>query len=253
MPRGLGLLIYGMPGIGKTSFALQFPKPLTCLSIKETGYDDLELIGEVPEGCENVEIEDWEELLSFSKKCSDKTVVYDSTSGLQQILFEHVIAETYEGDAARFSSYSQGPRIDAPVAMSELESHLNYMRSKGTNVILLGHMKTEDMPNSMGPNYMSHVLDMDKGIRGLLTKWAQATLFMSVDIEQQQAVRSHKGQVISAKAKDVDDRLMHCQNAPGHIAKNRLGLPPYVSMGHSPKEAYENFKKKVHPNVAKDL
>lgn len=38
MPRGLGLILFGIEGIGKTSFALQFPKPLMIMPLKEPGY-----------------------------------------------------------------------------------------------------------------------------------------------------------------------------------------------------------------------
>ena len=52
--RGMGLIVYGRQGIGKTSFGLRFPKPLRVISVNEYGYDDLDDAGLVPADCDNV-------------------------------------------------------------------------------------------------------------------------------------------------------------------------------------------------------
>src|SRR5690606_36034952 len=115
MPRGLGLIIYGTEGVGKTSLALQFPKPLKCLSVYEAGYVDLEDVGEVPNGCSNIEIESYPQLKGQLKPdCPEKTIVIDSGSGLQQLIFEHSIEVDYKGDINNFFAYASGPNRECP-------------------------------------------------------------------------------------------------------------------------------------------
>src|SRR5690606_39020004 len=112
MTRGLGLVFYGGEGIGKTGTALQFCLlgPLTCFSIGESGYSDLELIDEVPDGCINVNIHTWTDLRNNIKKINEGVIVIDRLSGLQKILFEHVCKTVYNNNWDDFTSYWKGQR-----------------------------------------------------------------------------------------------------------------------------------------------
>ncbi|MGK3946147.1 hypothetical protein ABK046_48330, partial [Streptomyces caeruleatus] len=84
-------------------------------------------------------------------------------SGVQQILFEHVCAVVHDNQWDKFKSYWTGQRVDSPVFLQELLDISNKTRQRGTNIIFIGHMATIDVANSMGPDYMSHVLFMDDG------------------------------------------------------------------------------------------
>ena len=185
MKRGLGLVLYGTEGIGKTGTALQFPKPLDCRSLGETGFEDLEDIGEVPEGCTNRNITNWSSLLGDIENSTAASYVIDSLSGLQELCFQHVIDTEFGGDVKKFTAYYTGPRQNAPIHMKELLHELTLLRGKGTNVILIGHAQTDMEPNALGDDYPSHVVDMDKGIRAPVLKWAQAILFMTLFIDLQ--------------------------------------------------------------------
>ena len=122
MTRGLGLVFYGGEGIGKTGVALQLSilGPLTCFSIGESGYEDLEIIEEVPQGCENIKIDSWDGLMSNIKKIKEGVVVIDSLSGLQKILFDYVCKTVYNNDWDKFTSYWKGQRVDCPVFLDSL-------------------------------------------------------------------------------------------------------------------------------------
>jgi hypothetical protein len=248
--RGLGFLVYGSEGIGKTSFAAQFPKPMLMLGIKESGYQDLEEAGEVPSGIEFIYVTEWEQFIKILKEADEyKTVVIDGISGLQQILFDFVRKTMYGNDTAKFTAYYSGPRQSSPLVFMEIETTLEYLRQKGTNVILLGHMKTETVPNALGQAYSTHAPDMDEAIRGIITKWAQAILFMNLDVSFEGNNSNKKGSV----ADDKSHRLMYTTKAPGHWAKNRIGLPEYIGLGSSPSEAYANFVRSLKPQYKEHL
>lgn len=248
--RGLGFLIYGAEGVGKTSFAAQFPKPLLMLGIKESGYQDLEEAGDMPPGIEFQYLNDWNKFLKILKEADEyKTVVIDGISGLQQILFDYVKQTMYSNDTAKFTAYYSGPRQSSPLVFMEIENILENLRQVGTNVILLGHMKTEQVPNALGQAYSTHAPDMDEGIRGIITKWAQAILFMNLDVSFESKQSNKKGGV----ADDKSHRLMYTTKAPGHWAKNRIGLPDYIGLGESPSQAYENFVRSLKPQYKEHL
>jgi len=256
MPRGLGLIVYGGEGMGKTTFACQFPQPLTVFSIRETGFDDLYDVGLVPKECSNYNVPNYASLTQILSACTDKTIVIDSMSGFQQIFFEYLIQTLYEGNRTKFSSYSVGARQDAPIMLLPLEAMLTEKRNKGQNVILLCHTKNEIGVNPLGANFETLTPDMDKGIRGVFTKWAQAILFMNLEVNLQVATDTAwsegKQVALSGKAHNsTPNRLIYTEKAVGHSAKNRLGLPQYIPMGKSGPEAFTNFWKHV-PSVYKN-
>lgn len=259
MTRGLGLVFYGGEGIGKTGTALQLSilGPLTCLSIGESGYEDLEVVDEVPQGCTNINVDTWESLMANIKKIKEGTIVIDSLSGLQKILFEYVCRTVYGNDWDKFTSYWKGQRVDAPVFLDSLLSYLDTLRARGIHVVLIGHMVTTTEANTLGADYLSHVIDMDQGdkggVRSCITKWAQAVIFMNIDVAITRATELAKDKtVMEGKAKDDDNRLMFTTKAPGHSAKNRLKLPEIIPMGESAKEAFKNLWSHM-PAAYKDL
>jgi hypothetical protein len=257
--RGLGLVFYGGEGIGKTGTALQAAVlgPLTCFSIGESGYEDLAIVEEVPNGCKNVYIESWEQLMTETKKITEGVIVIDSLSGIQKILFDYVCRTVYNNDWDKFTSYWKGQRVDCPVFLDNYLHLLDALRHKGVHIILIGHMVTTTESNTLGADYLSHVIDMDQGdkggLRSSITKWAQAVLFMNIDVAITRATDLAKDRtVLEGKAKDDDNRLIYTTKAPGHSAKNRLKLPPIIPMGSSAKEAFCNLWSKM-PQPYQDL
>lgn len=262
MPNGLKLVVYGGEGIGKTDWARQFGilGPVDFVSCGESGLTDLQEVNPVEYPIEDIVVESYEGLLKATKSCEAKTFVVDALSGpngVQELIFDYVCRKLYNGNWDDFKSYWGGQRTDSPKVLAEWLAELTILRNKGTNIILIGHMITTTLPNTLGADYLSHVLDMDMGdkghgMRSLVTKWAQAILFMNIDVAITLATETDKKRrVVEGKAKDDDCRLMYTTKTPGHSAKNRLGLPPLINMGESAKEAFTNFWKQL-PDVYQD-
>ena len=164
--RGLGLIIYGVEGIGKTSFCLQFPKPLRCISVRESGFENLQDIGEVPEGCSNDYAENWGDLINQIReapKREDRTVVVDSLSGTGQYMKDDILEEQYGYKPDRpvtlttalkeFNAFSNGWRLDGPVWAEKLEDAGTLLRSKGINIIYIGHTKIKTSKVAVADDY----------------------------------------------------------------------------------------------------
>lgn len=258
--RGMGLIQYGVEGIGKTEFSLQFPKPLRVLSCRETGYLDLLDLGVVPNECENEQVENWSEYINELRQGDDvKTLVTDSLSGVAQFMKDDILEKVYKGESnplRAFGSFSEGWRVHGPIWAEKIETEATKLRNKGVNVIFIGHTKIEKSKNIVSADYQSAMLNMESWPRDVLTKWAQAVLFMTMDFELR-VTKSWKGKTTEAKVEggleDEVDRVIYTTKHPSHSAKNRLNLPPYISMGESAKEAYSNFVKELPPNFQKEL
>jgi hypothetical protein len=259
--QGLGLIIFGTEGVGKTTFAVRFPGPVEVLSTRSTGVSDLQHVhGEIPDNVEVCEIDDFSELKYKTEHTKAKTLVVEELHGLQEYLFKHVCKMVYDGvweGKDGFSSYYRGQRVDSPIYLQEYLDIVNKKREEGTNVIFVGHSSIVDVANPSGPDYMSHVLSLDDGdkggVRSVFTRWAQAILFLNIDVTINRITATDKNTktITAGKAKDEDTRLIYTTKSPSHSAKNRLKLPPIISMGETPDEAFANFWKHV-PQYYKD-
>jgi hypothetical protein len=242
--RGLGLIVYGSSGVGKTSFASRFPGPVKFISLKETGFEDLADSELMPANCTNVNPQDWEDLEDATLSTLKGTLVIDSCSGLQEMLFNEVCRTVYNSDWDKFTEYWKGQRVDSPVFLAKYQTKLDTVRNRGVHVIVIGHMATEETPNTLGANYLTHTLDMDKAVKASMIKWAGNILFLNIDINIVTVTEVAKDKtVLTGKAKDSDKRVIWTETSPGHIAKNRMNLPPVIKMGSSPDEAFKNFWK----------
>jgi len=257
--KGLGLLVYGSEGIGKTSFALRFPQPLICLSCGETGYEDLELIQDVPPGCENINIKNYSQIDAILQEIESGTIVIDSCSGMQALLFSYVCSVEYGGDWDKFMAFYRGPRKDSPPVLQNTLDLCNRARNKGVHIVFLGHTATDAEPNAFGADYLSHILRMDAskdaGIRHTMTEFAQAILFMTLDITIDRATTTDKltKLILEGKATTADRRIMYTTKSTSHSAKNRLNLPPVILLGDSADEAFNNFWSKLPPYYNKPV
>jgi len=254
--RGLSLIVYGTEGVGKTSFCLQFKKEILCGSIRENGYENLDMVGDVPAGCENKQINTFAELIQFIRTGKDyDTLILDSVSGIQQLIAADIIATIYkkhDNPAQAFAGFSEGYRIHGPMWIERICNELTLLNSKGVNTLLIGHVRNENVKNPNGQDYVAAVLDMESWPRAVFIKWAAAVLYMTLDAEVM-ITKTWKGKPTEAKIvgdlEDASDRIMYTTKNLSHSAKNLLNLPPYLSLGESPQEAYDKFYKALPSTI----
>lgn len=253
--RGIGGILYGDIGVGKTSFALQFRRPLKCISVRESGFADLLELDPNLEGISAVSADNFSDLLAELEDADDQaTVVVDSLSGISQFMRTDILKHCYSGTTDNrikgFASFSEGWRIHGPIWMERLEERCEYLRSKGVNVILIGHVKIEKNKNIISNDYQAAMLDMESWPRAVITKWAQAVLFMTIDFSVK-STKKWKGKTTESKVEEELDesvaRVMYTTKHPSHSAKNRLNLPLSIDMGESAEEAFTNFKEALPP------
>lgn len=257
MSRGLGLIIYGIEGIGKTTFALQFPKPANIINLKEPGFLDLQEVGEVPAGVTPLVCDNWEDVMIAIGACQAKTLIIDSISGLQEYLIAQVTNEVYGGNFNAFKSYYNGLRQDCPRYISELLDIVETRRARGTNVIFIAHRKYSVETDTAGPDIQIQTLFGDDGITGPFLKWAQAVLFLAakktVTTVTKSAGKSDDARVLEGKSNEKPSRLMYTQFSGAHVAKNKLKLPGVLPMGNSAEESYKYFLEALPVTIKSNL
>lgn len=255
MPKGIGLIVAGTEGVGKTTFAAEFPKKAECYSCPgDTGMEDLLELGVVsPSLVTNFDCTEYSQLFNGIRKSEAKTIIVDSLSGYEQLIQAHVCMEEYDNDFDKFFDYYKGPRQTVPRYVTEFCSMLENKRRQGQHVIVISHVADDVVKNPRGMDYTTTDLDLDKGARDIFKKWAANILFLALDPGIERVTKEVKRVAVEAKMKEGDTRVIFTQKSLVHVAKNKLGLPVIIPMGSSSEQAYDNFVKHLPPLYKEQL
>ena len=208
------VVIYGPEGIGKTTFASQFPEPLFIdtegstarmdvarLPVPNTWSDILDAIRWIvgnPEVCKTLVIDtaDWAERMCVKYVCQ-----MNGKSGLED--FGYGKGYTYLSEE-----------------FSKLLYELDKVIAVGINVVFTAHaqLKKFEQPDEMGA-YDIWTLKLEKKTTPLLKEWADMILFANYKtiVVEDSKTKSKKAQ--------GGKRVMYTVHNPCWDAKNRDGLP----------------------------
>jgi hypothetical protein len=218
------------------------------MSVGETGYQDLEMVKQVPENSLNYTIDSFEQLVSAVSKVVKGTVVIDSTKGLQNKIFDYVLRMHYQNNSRDFHAYSSGVRKESPQVFQQFLDACSTKVNQGVNIVFVGHVGTIPLPNTMGADVLCHVINLEDGDKGLgmrstLTAWAGFIFFLNLDVSINRVTEKSGGLAMEGKAIESDNRIIYTTLSTAHQAKNRWGMPPVIPMGRSPQEAWTNLSK----------
>lgn len=256
----LRILMNGIGGVGKTSFAAQFPSPIFIQSRGESGLQTLESAGLASasimpfehDGKTYHEAQTWDDVLDAVEwlRCEDhgfKTIVFDVINGVEKLLFEHVCRRDFGGDWGEkgFHSYGKGFEVSS-VTFKELTINLDRLRTeRGMTCLMLCHSTTRTVKNPLGADYDRYTADMNEKCWHQLYNWCDIVLFANREVNVRVQRGSNKGKA------DSIDRVLHTDEGPAWFAKNRHNLPPEISMGSSASECYANFVQAMKESITK--
>lgn len=217
--RPITACVYGVPGVGKTTFGASAPGALIyCI---ERGAENLD-VGKVPAPASWTDfIEGLRELAANEHKF--KSLVVDTLDALELIAIEHVCKEAKKATLSDFA-YGAGYALLVQEWRVFLRA-LEILRDrKGMNIILIAHehRKTFDDP-ALGAYAVYRPKLQDK-VWALTNEWVDAVLFAQFDM----ALVEKEGQ--KDRAYVTGERLLYTQRSTGFVAKNRYGLPPQMPL-----------------------
>lgn len=218
IPSAKKCCVYGPEGIGKSTFAAQFPDPVFIDTEGSTKDMDvarlpepsswtmiMEEVTEViktPGLCKTLIIDtaDWAEMLCITHVCATKRI-----SGIEDIGFGKGYTYVYE-------------------EFGKLLNLLTDVIKVGINVVLTAHAKMRkfEQPDELGA-YDRWEMKLSKGVAPMVKEWADMVLFcnyktMVVNVDGQGA---QKGKNKAQGGK----RVMYTTHHSCWDAKNRYGLP----------------------------
>lgn len=236
------MVLYGPPGVGKTSFAANFPHAGFIHDPQERGIHELVEFKQCPKPEFKEEADCFETLLDkigeLAVKPRCQTLVLDSMTGFEKLCFIYHCREYFDDDWTNkgFYSFQQGPKNAAKVDWPRLLDHLNLVIDAGINVIVCGHSQVKPFVNPNGPDYDRYVPYLDKETWAQTHRWAKAVIFYNYADTVEKEGAKHKG------SNDNDMRFLHTKRDAAYDAKNIWGLSPVIEAGETGKDAYEAFK-----------
>lgn len=216
--RPVCALVYGVEGVGKSSFAADAPKPIFVGAEDGTSELDVERMPEPR--C-------WADVLDAitalaTEKHDRETVVFDTLDWLEPLLHEEVCRrEDVKGGIEGFG-YGKG-YVKALDEWRVFVTWLDELRAKRRmNIILLAHSCVRTFKNPEGEDFDRYMLKMNEKSGALLKEWADSVLFANYQTLATKATTTKKAKAINAVE---SPRYLHTQRRAAWDAKNRFGLP----------------------------
>ena len=210
------IVIYGPEGIGKTTFASQFPDPLFIDTEGGTNAYDVARVDPSPNS--------WQMLTSYiddvikEKPC--KTLVIDTADWAEILCVEQLCAK-YKWTSLDSPGYGEGYTV-LKEEFGRFLNRLSDVVETGINVVITAHAMTRkfEQPNEAQP-YDRWELKLQKKTAAIVKEWADALLFANYKTIIE-AVDVGMGQV-KGKARG-NKRVMYVSHDACWDAKNRWGL-----------------------------
>lgn len=217
------IIIYGVPAVGKTTFATTFPAPI--LLRTEDGACALD----VPTFPKIVSsLQDFDKVLAaLHGEHQYKTLVIDSLDWLEPLVFEYACRAEGKLNIEDFG-YGRG-YVKADDIWRRVLAKLDLLRQKkGMHVVAIAHATPVlfDAPDT--PAYQRYQLKLHKRGAALWTEWADMMLFVNYKVN---VLASADQNSAAQKAQGTGERVIYSHERPAFLAKSRWPLPDEIFIG----------------------
>lgn len=216
--KALKVVMYGVEGVGKSTFAANFPDPVFIDTEGSTAALDV---------ARTKKPTSWTELINQVKELKEskefKTIVIDTMDWAEALCFKH-ICDKHRVDGIEGIGYGKG-YVYAVEEFAKLLNVLTTCTEEGINIALLAHatIKKFEQPDEMGA-YDIYTLKLSKQDAALLKEWADMLLFARYDTY---TVRDTATNKVKAQG---SERVMQTEHGAAWDAKNRYGLKPKLPL-----------------------
>lgn len=244
VPQAPVITIVGFPGVGKSTLAALFPKPIfvqaeNATSVFETWSEDKQpaFFSELPAPSEKRGLKPSEILLAQLRELATEehdfqTVVIDAVTTLHTLLEGEVIEFDQNGaqnigEAA--GGFNKG-YLQVAALHSKIRSACEHLRRKGMTVIFLAHSgiaKVKNRPDAA--DYATWSLDMHEASRKIYVATSDAVLYLKAREFVMGHEENKKGQTTKyGRVSNTGERVLIASSdgTIGYVdAKNRYKIP----------------------------
>jgi len=222
-PRPPRILLYGTPGIGKSTFGSQAPNPVFIPT--EDGLDEIdaakfptaESLADVMAALAELR----------NQQHNYETVIVDSLDWLERLIWDKVCADYGVKSIDKADGgYARG-YMHALTYWREVVEQLSQLRlHRGMIVLLIAHARIEKVEDPEASPYDRYSPRLHKHATDLITEWCDAVLFATrkFRVQTEDAGFGRTRGVAHAIGKDGGERVLRTVGGPSCIAKNRYGI-----------------------------
>jgi hypothetical protein len=216
------VVLHGLPGVGKTTLAADFPAPVF-----------LQVEDGIPVGIELATfglLESYSAIIDALRYLGTethdyRTLVLDSLDKLEPLIFSAVCAE--HGYASIESpGYGRG-YVQADTLWLELLRACEWLRrTRRMMIVMIAHSEVVTINDPRAASYTSYQLRLHKRARGLIEDAADLIGFLATDVvikNEQTGFGKTR-----ARADGGSTRWLHVEGRPAFVAKNRFGMPERI-------------------------
>jgi hypothetical protein len=251
--RPSSVIIYGVPGIGKTSLAAHVPGICFLCDDKEDGISTLKAAHLVPDVPQFPPISNWKDCLEVLDSLAMqehhyRALAIDALGGFERLAHVATCERDFGGNwgESGFMGYMRGYEV----ALGDWRQFLNALDrlrdQRKMSIFLLGHAKIAPFNNPSGPNFDRYTIDMHHKTIALTHRWADAVLFANYDVSFSDPTKK------SSKAFGGQSRLLYTEHTAAFDAKNRHNLPPEIDMGTTGADAWRNLANAIKQGRKKE-
>lgn len=230
------VVVYGVGGIGKTTFAAGAPNPVFLFT--EEGQGLLDVPRFEPEENDPV-IRTWQQLIEACRvlhgdEHSFGTVVLDTLDFAEPLLWRYTAGRYAKDDIEAFG-YGKGYGYAVDEARVLFDWFDALRRDRQMAVVILAHSKVRRFESPDAESYDRYQLDVHERLASHVHSWCDALMFAN-----------YKAHVVKDKeefnkerrrATGTGERVLYAEERPSYWAKNRYGLPPELPLQWS---AFQN-------------
>ena len=231
------ILVYGPPGLGKTTFACTFEAPV--LLRVEDGAAALdvptfpELIKEYAELCDCIN--------ALHGEHQYKTLVVDSLDWLEPIIWAETCdrltragMRTKTGEAITSieqAGYGKG-YVEADRVWRKIIGGFDSLRIKrGMNLVMVAHAEQKRIEPPDSDPYDRYQIKLHKRAWAIWQEWVDMLLFATYERSLVKTKDGGPGGEDKHRAKGTGNRQIYTDERPAFLAKNRWSLPHEIFIG----------------------
>lgn len=223
--KPLAMVLYGPPGLGKSSFASGFDD---CVFVGAEENDELDSARFPVCKTYNEFIKYLDELINgMHNKENFKTIVIDTIDSIEKLIHKEICDSEFGKTMATARKGFGKAYIEADGKLWEIRERLKTLRDKcHFNIIILGHsIKSKFSDPMLGIDYDTYQMCLHIGkqvdANTFFTEWASTVLFIN-DMDYKDENGKH--------AVSSGVRQLLTTNKPSHLAKNRFNLPEVIDL-----------------------
>ncbi len=226
------VLVYGVEGIGKSTFAAGAPAPIFIQT--EDGLGSL-AVDHFPVAQKSADVLDAIAAL-HEPGHSFQTVVIDSLDWLETLIWRDIEAKFEAKDLA----YGKGSMIAAEEWRKVLDGLNSLRNNQGMAVVLIAHCEIKRFDSPETEPYDRYQPKLQARSSALVREWCDAVLFANYRTLIKKAEVGFNKEV--SRGISTGERLLYTSERPAYMAKNRYALPESIPL------AWEAFVNAITSN-----